>query len=175
MAILLNKAFVAAGEAVGHCRMFRLSPDAFWKMLASCPTITQEIMRTMALRTQNLETISQGRERLLSLGAMAAGLAHELNNPASATRRAASELRKSARSLSVYSCKFSKLNLEAHQLEYIAQVQQEIGARNSSDIALDPLPRSDGEEALADWLDAHQRQISPVKIITSPQYQGKRH
>ena len=155
MAILLNNAFVASGQAIGHCRVFRLSQEAFWKMLASCPTITQEIMRTMAQRTQGLETISQGRERLLSLGTMAAGLAHELNNPASATRRAASELRHTARALPAHSCRFSKLHLEAPQLEYISQVQQEISARDAPAIPLDPLTRSDIEEALIDWLDAH--------------------
>ena len=155
MAILLNNAFVASGQAIGHCRVFRLSQEAFWKMLASCPTITQEIMRTLAQRTQGLEPISQGRERLLSLGTMAAGLAHELNNPAAATRRAASELRHTARALPAHSCRFSKLHLEAEQLEYIAQVQQDIGERTAAAIPLDPLARSDQEEALTHWLDAH--------------------
>jgi signal transduction histidine kinase len=155
MAILLNNAFVASGQAVGHCRVFRLSQKAFWKMLALCPTITQQIMRTMAQRTQGLETISQGRERLLSLGTMAAGLAHELNNPASATRRAASELRHTARALPAHSCRFSKLHLETEQLEYISQMQQEISQRSAPAIPLDPLTRSDLEEGLINWLDAH--------------------
>ena len=55
----------------------------------------REIMRTLATRLRNMEGYTQEREKLIQLGAMAAGLAHELNNPATAARRAATDLRQS--------------------------------------------------------------------------------
>ena len=52
-------------------------------------------MRTLATRLRNMEGYKQEREKLIQLGAMAAGLAQELNNPATAARRAAVDLRQS--------------------------------------------------------------------------------
>ena len=54
--------------------------------------IHQTVIRRIAPVMQRLGGIEQNRERLASLGTMAAGLAHELNNPAAAARRAAAQL-----------------------------------------------------------------------------------
>ena len=53
-------------------------------------TVHQRIMSKVSPVMKRLTTMEAGRERLASLGTMAAGLAHELNNPASAAKRAAS-------------------------------------------------------------------------------------
>src|SRR5207248_7824431 len=128
----------------------------FWQMLSSCPTIAQEILRTMAQRLQGLEALAQGRERLLSLGTMAAGLAHELNNPASASSRAASQLREVLLEMQARSWKLYKQSLGPQQKEFLAGVQREAMGRCSASIApLDPLERSDREEEWMEWLGAH--------------------
>ena len=51
-------------------------------MIATCPSITQEILRYMAQRVQGIAALSQQQAKLISLGTLAAGLSHELNNPA---------------------------------------------------------------------------------------------
>jgi CRP-like cAMP-binding protein len=71
--LLLGVGFFASGKAVAPTRVWKLDENAFWQMLASCPLVTREIMRTMATRTRAMESIDQSAERLISLGTMAAG------------------------------------------------------------------------------------------------------
>ena len=61
-------------------------------MMGACRSVAREIFRSAANKMRNMEGYSQQREKLASLGTMAAGLAHELNNPAAAARRAAAHL-----------------------------------------------------------------------------------
>jgi CRP-like cAMP-binding protein len=51
--------FFASGKAQGDVRVFRLEEEGFWRMMSLCPTVSREILKTMAQRVQNLETISQ--------------------------------------------------------------------------------------------------------------------
>jgi signal transduction histidine kinase len=53
-------------------------------MIFTCPSVTQEILRTMAQRVELVQTVSQEQAKLISLGTLATELAHELNNPAAA-------------------------------------------------------------------------------------------
>jgi C4-dicarboxylate-specific signal transduction histidine kinase len=72
------------------------------------PGVATEIMRTLATRVRNLESYSQEREKLAQLGAMAAGLAHELNNPATAARRSATALRQNVESVQDHGCELNQ-------------------------------------------------------------------
>ena len=80
-------------RVVADSRLFRLPRAGLWDLLRTSPLVAREIMRTLATTMRNMEGYTQGREKLAQLGAMAAGLAHELNNPATAARKAAGDLR----------------------------------------------------------------------------------
>jgi CRP-like cAMP-binding protein len=94
-------------QTLSECRLFRLTREAFWGVLRTSPAVTAEIMRVLATRVQNFEEWSQQREKLVQLGAMAAGLAHELNNSASAARRSISELRAVVEQIQNFVCNLS--------------------------------------------------------------------
>jgi CRP-like cAMP-binding protein len=64
----------------------------FRRLVLSQPAVHDRIMRQVAPVMSRITGIEQNRERLASLGTMAAGLAHELNNPAAAARRAAAQM-----------------------------------------------------------------------------------
>ena len=145
--LLLDSSSNATIRALKPCRLFRLSKDHFWQMLGTCPTVAQQIFREMATRVRNLEGYSQQRERLASLGTMAAGLAHELNNPATAARRAATHLRKIVDNLQCLACELYPL-LNPYQWDALIEPSEKCGP-----VALDAVARSDREEEVVTWLE----------------------
>jgi signal transduction histidine kinase len=83
---------------------------------------------------------------------MAAGLAHEMNNPAAAARRAAAQLHETISSVQALICQLGKV-LKPNDWEYLLVAEQEATRRLSEACPLDSLTRSDREESLARWLD----------------------
>jgi signal transduction histidine kinase len=100
------------------------------------------------------QTIGQ-RERLLALGALSAGLTHELNNPAAAAVRATSSLRERVAGMRG---KLRAIASGAHDrtaLESLVKLQEEAADRVAKAPELSPLDASDREDAISDWLDDH--------------------
>jgi signal transduction histidine kinase len=91
--LLAGSPFMASGRALTDCRMFLIPNHLFRRLLSENGPFGHAILQTMAERVQLLQSVAGQREKLDSLGTLAAGLAHELNNPASATRRSAGDLR----------------------------------------------------------------------------------
>ncbi|MCP3165396.1 sensor histidine kinase [Myxococcus qinghaiensis] len=146
--LLLGQRFLASSRAMSRCRLVRLSHQAFWRMLAECPTANREILRTMAERMKTLQSISLQQEKLASLGTLAAGLAHELNNPASAVMRGVRELGERLGELPSLA-----LSLDCRTLSE-PQVRALESRATLEPVSRSPLDRGDAEDALARWLGA---------------------
>jgi CRP-like cAMP-binding protein len=73
--------------ATKKSHLLRWDEDAFWRMIYSSPSLIRQILHSMAKLIQTLETGLQHDQKLIALGGLAAGLAHELNNPAAAANR----------------------------------------------------------------------------------------
>ena len=94
----------------------------------------------MAERVQILQSIAGERERLNSLGTMAAGLAHELNNPTAASRRAVEELQRAHRTVRASSRQRLGRRLEPEQLGAIFEIEASARAAAAEPPDLDPWP-----------------------------------
>ena len=156
--LLAGTPFVASARALRDSRLFAIPDSIFRWMLSAYPTFSNTVLETMAQRVQGLQSIAQEREMLNSLGTLAAGLAHELNNPAAASLRAAGRLRECFERMRKTGAKISRSaasgSLGLEQLDELNRIVA--GALGSMDAVLDglsPLEAADREENLTQWLE----------------------
>jgi signal transduction histidine kinase len=81
------------GRAVTEGRVLRFPASLFPDLVQKMPELAKRLVALMSDRIRETTRIEQQRDRLAALGKLSAGLAHELNNPASAAKRAVSQLR----------------------------------------------------------------------------------
>lgn len=126
------------GHALTDVRMLRFPASLFPELVQKMPELAKRLVGLMSDRIRETTRIEQQRDRLAGLGKLSAGLAHELNNPASAAKRATSQLR--------------------GMLKQIKQASHELGARE-----LTPLQKSEIEKLEATLI---QQEGPPPDALT---------
>jgi signal transduction histidine kinase len=151
ISMLTGAPVIATARADGPTRVVRFTNAEFRSMLVECPQLAEPVLRAFAARAREVDASIVQQEKLAALGKMAAGLAHELNNPASAMVRTVQSLRSAVSRVSKlgmqYDCRF-----DAAQRPILDQMQQYAREHASDPDAISPLERSDREEAMAVWL-----------------------
>ena len=142
---------VASGRATVPTRVLSLPADGFKDLIVACPVIAGDILSTMARRRPEVDALSHQREKMAALGQLSAGLAHELNNPASAARRGAARLRESLVTLQRSAFALGERHLSETQKETLLGIQS-----RAKPPGLDSLGMSEREDALTDWIDASE-------------------
>lgn len=143
---------MATCHAAEDSVLIRMESESFWHLLGTCPTVRRTILQNMSHRSGSYNALQLQREKLVSLGMLAAGLMHELNNPGSAARRAAAQLRESLQTLPEVCLRLSQLSLNGEQVECMRYLQNEVLAHTKVKPA-SSLEESDAEEELTQWLE----------------------
>jgi len=132
-------------------QVLRLRADDFPDMLRVSPEIGRRLVAVMADRVRGDVRLEQQRERMVALGRLSAGLAHELNNPAAAVRRGAATLSNQLATIASRSLELLRHHLDDVAVQAIHRLHRLGRARHPSDLT--PLERSRREEALTAWLE----------------------
>jgi signal transduction histidine kinase len=151
--LLTGKPYPVSGRAVTPVRLYVLETDDFWRMLSDCPSILRNLVTIVVERFGNLGEAEQQHAKLISLGTMAAGLAHELNNPAAAVGRSAQEARETFRASSARAIRLGALDMSPEERLVIAGLPEEAATHAENAGGLDSLERSDLEDEVAIWLE----------------------
>ena len=139
-------------RAVGPCRLGRLSDNAFRRLLADSPEFSKVIFRTMAQRLGGMESFVRQREKMAALGTLAAGLAHELNNPAAAISRVVDRLRHVLDALYEATDALHVQGLPSTACGALERLRERAEARLREHSSVDPLAAAGHEDEVSDWL-----------------------
>ena len=147
------KTFTFGARALTDCRILRYPESKFHDLVQKMPELTQRLVGMMTDRVRETTRREQQRDRLAALGKLSAGLAHELNNPASAAKRAASQLRAILQKIRDAAHELGRRELTATQKAEIEKLEACI--IQHKDPPPDTLALSDLEEQLDSLLRSH--------------------
>jgi signal transduction histidine kinase len=147
------KTFPLNGRAGTAARALRFPASLFPQLVQRMPELTTRLVGLMSDRIRETTRLEQQRDRLAALGKLSAGLAHELNNPASAAKRATSQLRDLILRIRNASVELGRRNLNAEQKSQIEKVEDTLLHMDGP--PPDPLTASDLEEQIDSLLRSH--------------------
>jgi signal transduction histidine kinase len=134
--------------AVTDCRLAVIPAEDFRRLALAQPSVHRRVMQQVRPVMSRVTEIEQSRERLASLGTMAAGLAHELNNPAAAARSAAAQLADALDAIGSALGRFVELGVEREEAAQLVALQKQAVERAAAATALDTLDAADAEDEL---------------------------
>ncbi len=144
--------YTGTGLAVEPVRMVCVSKADFPDMLATSEELGRRLIALMSDRVRQATRVEQQREKLMALGKLSAGLAHELNNPAAAIRSAVDELQERVAALPELVAQMTEHHVTAEQVRRASAVREEVKDLDAPD-RLSVLERSAREDDLADRLE----------------------
>jgi signal transduction histidine kinase len=149
LAVLTGRTSVHRARAAIPSRVLEIDSEAFRRVAVEIPDVADVFISRLAQRMRHTQRVYRQHEKLAALGKLSAGLAHELNNPAAAARRASEELRDASQKAQLLALEHDE-RFSPEERKALAALQRETAG---AAVHLDPLALSDAEDALAEWLE----------------------
>jgi signal transduction histidine kinase len=147
--------YQVTGRAVTNMRVLRFPVRLFPEMMQRMPVLVQRLVGIMSDRVREATTLDQQQDKLMALGKLSAGLAHELNNPAAGATRAANDLIETLKELRSADMRLCSHDLSDNQQSSIAAFERKAIDHTATAEQLNSLDESDREDQVSEWLEAH--------------------
>jgi len=150
LAVLTGRTSIFRARAGAPSRVLVVDSETFRRVAVELPDVADIFISGLARRMRQAQRLYRQQEKLAALGKLSAGLAHELNNPAAAARRASEEL-----GMAILEAQLAAIGhderFSAGEREVLVALQRETAGGNT--VILDPLSLGDAEDELAGWLE----------------------
>ncbi len=149
------RTYQASMRALDDCDLFVLPAKDFGTMMRDWFPMAIHLLEGLFYGMRNSQAVIGERQRLTALGALSAGLMHELNNPAAAAVRATGALRQRVAGMRHKLGMLADGRIEPAQLQGLVALQGDVIEKAAKAPALTAMQASDAEDALGDWMDEH--------------------
>jgi signal transduction histidine kinase len=146
------RTYAASMRALDDCDFFVMPAKDFGAMVRNWFPMAIHLLEGLFYGMRNSQAVIGERQRLTALGALSAGLMHELNNPAAAAVRATGALRQRVAGMRHKLGMLADGRIEPAQLDALVDLQEEVIERAAKAPTLTAMQASDAEDALGDWM-----------------------
>jgi signal transduction histidine kinase len=151
-----DQGYTGTVRVLSDARFFVLRSEDFAWMMRTWFPMAIHLLEGLFLGMRNTQRIVGQRQKLLALGALSAGLTHELNNPAAAAVRATATLRDRVAGMRHKLAMLAHDELDPRLLGLLVDVQEDAVKAVADAPKLTALEESEREDELNDWLDEHE-------------------
>jgi len=144
----------ATGQAIGELHLLSFPTERIKEMITGHFELTQALVHVMSSRVREFTALQQQSEKMMALGKLSAGLAHELNNPASAIVRDSVSLLEHLKMEPNTFKKVISIQMSADQVDAVNdELFRLLAIKDHPELSLKE--RTKREEEITDWLDEH--------------------
>jgi signal transduction histidine kinase len=145
--------------------IFMIPREEIPALIRDCYELTSIFVHVMVDRARHFTSSDLHQEKMSSLGKLAAGLAHELNNPASAVARSAQGLKARLSEVEAASRALGAARLSEAQQAAVGTAHELCLAASGVTVGRSPIEQADREDSIADWLTRHHADVAAAEPL----------